>query len=198
MTAKRLTTPRCQVCRHDERWRIELLRASGASLDTLAAKFSVHRDALWRHWRDHVTDEMKASYLAGPAQLHELSAKAAEMGDSVLDHLKAVRTMLMAQLAALSEAGDARGVAFVSGRLNQTLQLIARVTGELGELAGNLTINQTNVAVGASPQFQAIQGVLLRALAPHPEARRDVVAALQQFDAGDGAKLIEAEVQHAA
>jgi hypothetical protein len=60
------------MSRHDERWRIELLRASGASLDILAEKFGVHRDAIHRHWRDHVSPEMKTSYLAGPTQLEEL------------------------------------------------------------------------------------------------------------------------------
>jgi hypothetical protein len=29
---------RCQVCKHPDRWRIELLRAGGASLDALAKK----------------------------------------------------------------------------------------------------------------------------------------------------------------
>jgi hypothetical protein len=77
----------CQVCDHDERWRIELLRAGGASLDSLATKFGVHRDAIWRHWQKHVSDEMKAGYLAGPVQLQDLAAKAAETGGSVLDHL---------------------------------------------------------------------------------------------------------------
>jgi len=88
-------TFRCQVCRHEERWRIELLRAGGASLDALALKFKVDRDAIWRHWNKHVSAEMKAGYLAGPVQLQELAAKAADTGGSVLDHLHAVRTVLM-------------------------------------------------------------------------------------------------------
>jgi len=64
---------RCQVCRHPERWRVELLRAGGASLDSLAEKFSLDRDAIWRHWTNHVSDELKANYLCGPAQLSELA-----------------------------------------------------------------------------------------------------------------------------
>ena len=100
----------CQVCRHDDRWRIELLRAGGASLDSLAQKFGVDRDAIW-HWTNHVAAEMKASFLCGPAQLAELGEKAAQEGDSVLDHLRMIRTVLTGQLAAMTEAGDARGVA---------------------------------------------------------------------------------------
>ena len=79
MTRHRISR-QCQVCRHDERWRVELLRAGGASLDSLAAKFGLSRDSIFRHMRDHVSDEMKAGYLAGPVQLQELAAKAADTG----------------------------------------------------------------------------------------------------------------------
>src|SRR3954470_18525143 len=87
-TMSRPNSPRCQVCRHDERWRIELLRAGGASLDAVAAKFDISRDSLHRHWTLHVTDEAKASYLCGPAELEKLGEKAALEGDSVLDYLR--------------------------------------------------------------------------------------------------------------
>ena len=88
---------RCQVCKLDDRWRLELLRAGGASLDSLAAKFGVERDAIWRHWQHHVTPEMKANYLCGPAELATLAAKAAREGDSVLDYLRLCRTVLVGQ-----------------------------------------------------------------------------------------------------
>jgi len=125
-TMSRLHSPRCQVCKHAERWRIELWRAGGASLDlALAEKFSVDRVMrFWRHWQNHVTTEMKASYLCGPAQLAE---KAAAEGDSVLDHLRMIRTVLTGQLARHdTEAGDGRGAAYVAGRLTATLETIAR------------------------------------------------------------------------
>jgi hypothetical protein len=116
----------CQVCRHPDRWRVELLRAGGASLDSLAVKFSLDRDAIWRHWQKHVTVEMKAGYLAGPVQLQELAAKAADQGTSVLDHLHAVRCILMGHLTTATEAGDGKMAAYVAGRLTATLETIAR------------------------------------------------------------------------
>src|ERR1700682_550401 len=124
---------RCQVCKLDDRWRLELLRAGGASLDSLAAKFGVERDAIWRHWTHHVTAEMKAGYLVGPAEMATLAERAALECDSVLDYLKLCRTVLVGQLSAMTEAGDARGAAFVAGQLTRTLEAIARVTGEIGE-----------------------------------------------------------------
>jgi hypothetical protein len=178
----RKLTRRCQVCRHDERWRIELLRAGGASLESLATKFGVDRDAIWRHWQNHVTDEMKANYLCGPAELATLAERAALEGDSVLDYLRLCRTVLTGQLAAMAEAGDSRGCAYIVGQLTRTLEAIARVTGELGELARS-TINITgNVSINDSPAFAKVQASILRALARHPDARADVVLALRSLD----------------
>jgi hypothetical protein len=163
---RKLTSRRCQVCRHDERWRIELLRAGGASLDSLAAKFGVDRDAIWRHWRDHVTDQAKAGYLVGPAELATLGERAAIEGDSVLDYLRLCRTVLTGQLAAMTEAGDGRGAAYVAGQLTRTLEAIARVTGEIGELArSTININGNVSILTDSPAFARVQATMLRALA---------------------------------
>src|SRR5438045_483151 len=169
MTAKKLSA-RCTVCQREDRWRIELLRAGGASLDSLATKFGVSRDAIHRRWAHHVSDEARASYLVGPADLARLAEKAAAEGDSVLDYLKLCRTALTGQLSVMTEAGDSRGAAFVASALTRTLEVIAKVTGELGTLAGNLTINNTsnNIAIINHPQFASVQASMLRALAPFP------------------------------
>ncbi|MCP1915910.1 hypothetical protein J2R96_008390 [Bradyrhizobium elkanii] len=177
-----IRSQRCQVCRHPERWRIELLRAGGASLDSLADKFSVDRDAIWRHWSKHVSDETKATYLCGPAQLAGLGEKAASEGDSVLDHLKMVRVVLSGQLAAMNEAGDGRGVAYVAGRLTSTLETIARVTGELGTMAQSINITNNVAVLAEHPAFLRMQATMLKALAPFPDARASVVAALRDLD----------------
>lgn len=174
---------RCQVCKPPERLRVEFLRASGASLDSLAEKFKLDRDAIWRHWRNHVTPEAKASYLAGPAQLAELGERAADAGLSALDYLALVRTTLLGQLSSLNEAGDGKGCAVVAGKLVQLLELQAKLSGELGTLAASVTNNfsvtQNNVAVLESPTWLRTQAAILRALAPFPDARAAVVAALR-------------------
>lgn len=175
--------PRCTVCGHDERWRIELLHAGGASFESLATKFGVSKHALRRHWIAHVRPEAKANYLVGPAQLADLAAKAADEGASVLDHFRVVRTMLMGQLAATSEAGDARGSAIVAGQLVSVLEKIGRVTGEIATIAQGTINIQNNVAIVNSPEFARAQAAILRALAPHAAARAAVVEALRELDA---------------
>lgn len=172
---------RCQVCKHPERTRIELMRASGVSLDVIASKFNVGRDAVNRHWHGHVSDQMKASFLAGPLQLEELAQKAAETGTSVLDHLHAIRAVLFSHLTTATEAGEGGLAANVAGRLTHVLETIARISGELGALATNTTYNITNnqLVLTQTPAFLKLQASLLHALAPFPEAR---AAALRDLD----------------
>jgi hypothetical protein len=180
---RKKTGPRCQVCKHPDCWRIELLRAGGASFESLATKFGVDRDAIWRHWHDHVTAEAKAGYLVGPAELATLAEKAAIEGDSVLDYLRLCRTVLVGQLAAMSEAGDGNGAANVARALAQILESIAKVTGQLGQLASSTINIHGNVSVLTdSPAFARVQATMLRALAPFPDARGAVVLALRSLD----------------
>jgi hypothetical protein len=176
--------PACSVCCHPEKWRVELLHAGGASLNSLAEKFKpLSADAIGRHWRNHVSAELKASYLVGPAQLADLAATAAKEGASVIDHFRAVRTMLMSMMAATTEAGDARGAAIVAGQLVGVLEKIGRVTGEIATIAQGTINIQNNVAIVNSPAFAKVQAAILRALAPHREARAAVVEALRELDA---------------
>jgi hypothetical protein len=136
----------------------------------------------YRHWHHHVSLEMKASYLCGPVQLAELAEKAAAEGDSVLDHLRMVRVVLEGQLALMVDAGDGRGAAFISGRLISVNEAMARVTGELGSMAQSINITNNLTVLAEHPAFMKVQATLLKALAAHPAARADVVAALRQLD----------------
>lgn len=173
--------PKCSVCSHPERWRIELLKAGGASGNAIGEKFGVSSDALHRHWAHHVTADAKASYLAGPADMARLHERTAAEGESVLDYLRIVRTSLMSALAACSEAGDARGVAIVSAQLIAVLERLGKITGEIAQIAHGAT--NINVAIVNSPEFARAQAAILRALAPFGDARMAVVAALRELDA---------------
>jgi hypothetical protein len=194
-TARQLVArSKCAVCRHPERWRIELLKAGGASLNSLAQKFGVGRDSIDRHWHRHVSPENKATYLCGPAELANLAGKAAQEGDSVLDYLRMCRVVLTSQLSAASEANDTRSAAYVTGQLVKVLETIARITGEIGELARSTTYNfstTNNVALlQDNPVFATLQATILRALGPYPEARNAVVLALRSLQAEHEAPVL--------
>ena len=179
---------RCQICNHPERERIELLRAGGAGINSLAAKFGVHRDAIWRHWQKHVSAETKATLIAGPVQLHELAIRASRENMSVLDYLAILRSQLMQQLTHVSGANNSYAVSRVGQTLLAVLQEIGRMTGEISRLSSvNLTQVSNQTLILNDPAIVAMQTAILGALQAHPEARRDVIAALRALESRDDA-----------
>jgi hypothetical protein len=191
------------VCRlpAGDRTRLEALRASGASLESLARKFRVHKDAVWRHWRDHVSADLKTHYLAGPATIAELKERAALEGGSILDHLTILRSILMAAITASAEAQSAFTLATLSGRLAEVLQEIGKLTGEIERLNPGINVT-TNIAIMSDPRMIELQSGLLMIARKHPSAREDLISLLRRLDSSElsqpSAPLIEAEAVHAA
>jgi hypothetical protein len=177
----------CQVCRHGERDRIEMLLAAGLSLDRVAEKFpGLDRHAIWRHWQKHVAEERKAAYLCGPAKLAELTEVAAEEGGSVLDHLRVLRSILMQALSNSAKGGDVYQVTTVAKPLLGCLKQLGEVTGEIARISSNhLTVNVNNFA--SSPAFLDLEAGLLSLCARHPEVRGEIVVLLHGLDAKYGA-----------
>jgi hypothetical protein len=162
------------------------LRASGASLESLARKFKVHKDAVWRHWKDHVSADLKTFYLAGPATIAQLREKAAHEGGSILDHLAILRSILMGAITASAEAQSATMLAMLSGRLIETLREIGKITGEIERLNPSINVT-TNVAIMSDPRMIELQSGLLSIARAHPTVRGDIVALLRGLDAASAA-----------
>jgi len=200
--------PACTICRHEHRALIESTRLAGASLDSVAAKYSVRRDSIHRHMKSHVSDDLRAELLAA-VPLEQLAAEAAREGLTVLQYLSLTRATLVRQMQLASSVNDHHATATVARALNETNRLIAGITGELSTIAARNNISITNnVAVLTEhPAFAKVQATLLRALEKHPEARADVVAALRSLDAetspvataqpaNPDMKLLELEAAH--
>jgi hypothetical protein len=154
-------------------------RIVGCSLDTISAKYGVSRDSVFRHMRAHVSEDLRAEYLAA-VPLAELAQKAASEGLSVLQYLSIVRSTLMNAFQLAANVGDRNGTAILAGRLNETLRTIGQLCGELGDMA-RITING-NVNVMNHPQIAGLQASILKALGPFPAAREAVVMALRAID----------------
>ena len=168
----------CQVCKHAERQRIELLLAGGASIRKTALKFKLHRDAVRRHWANHVDDERKAAMIAGPdVKREELATRAADESMSLLDHYRYVRQTLYHALDLASTLGDKNAIAILSGRLHENFAQWGKLTGELSQI-DKLTV--TNIFL--SPQFSELQATLVRVLARFPDARVEVIKAFRDLE----------------
>jgi hypothetical protein len=173
-------TGRCQGCNHLERVRIERLLATGASMKAAARKFAIDYHALRRHWRNHVSAEARAAYIAGAGaakdQLEEITA---DESLALIEHYQIVRGALYKRLSAALELGDSNSVGLLAGRLHENFRDCGRLTGELQ--SGPLLNLQNNILV--NPDYTRAIARIVSAVAPFPEAREAVIAALRDLDA---------------
>src|SRR5262249_9434821 len=173
-------TGRCHGCNHAERVRIERFLAAGASIKGAARKFQIDYHALRRHWVNHVSAEARAAYIAGAgATKDQLEEVVADESLALIDHYRLVREALYKGFSAASEAGDGSAVALLAGRVHENLRDSARLSGELQR--GPLLNVQNNILV--NPDYTTAIARIVSAVAPFPEARQAVIAALRDLDA---------------
>jgi hypothetical protein len=137
---------RCQGCNHPERVRVERFLAAGASIKGAARKFAIDYHALRRHWRNHVSAEARATYVAGTgASKDQLEEIVADESVGLIDHYRIVRGTLYKGFSAAAELGDSNALALLAGRLHENFRDCGRLTGELQR--GPLLNIQNNVLV---------------------------------------------------
>jgi hypothetical protein len=126
------STGRCQGCNHPERVRIERFLAAGASIKGAARKFSINYHALRRHWRNHVSAEARATYVAGAgASKDQLEEIVAVESLGLLDHYRIIRGALYKGFSAAEELNDSNSLALLAGRLHENFRDCGRLTGEV-------------------------------------------------------------------
>jgi hypothetical protein len=178
-------SPTCSICQHPKRHEIEALRAAGCSLDSIASKCGAHRDAIWRHWTKHVTNDVKSQYLAD-IPIAEVAERAAKEGGSLLSYLSLVRTTIFNQMMIAASTNDGFRVATLAGRAIEALKEIGKLTGELSQLS-SLHVSTTNIAYVNSPAFARLEEMLLDRLRAYPDALRAVVEGLRSLEDSEGA-----------
>lgn len=131
--------------------------------------------------------------ICGPdVKAEQLAEQAHEKSLSLFDSFDHMRARLFRSFDAACDAGDRSGQGVIAGRLLEVLREIGKLTGELRQLAtGGVTINN-NLAIMNNPAVAELQAVIIRELAPFPEARAAVVAGLRRFE-GRAAPMIEAK-----
>jgi hypothetical protein len=176
---RRSRSTTCTVCRHPDRVRIEANRLVGVMLKDLAREFGLSIPAIWRHMREHVSAEAKAEILAD-VPLREIAERAAKEGMSLLDYYGIVRGTVFKQLIAAGSINDRPAVATLAGRAVDVLESIGKLTGELRQLAPQSVTNNTAIFVN-SPVFVQLEEMLVKRLAPHPAALKDVLEGLNEL-----------------
>jgi hypothetical protein len=182
--------PQCTVCRHADRARIEATRVAGGSLDAIAGKFAISRDALHRHMHKHVPEDVRLQYIA-EVPIKELAQRAATEGVSLLDYFAIVRGVLLQQFQLAASVNDKNGTAVLAGRLTEVLREIGRLSGEILRTPGVMNVSNTVNFVN-SPVFIDLQQMLVRRLAGHPDALSAVIEGLAELEARSAPRAMAA------
>jgi hypothetical protein len=177
---RKITKTRCTICSHSERARIELARVSGVSLRQIEETFGVSWQAVWRHMANHVSDADRAIYLAD-VNLKDLADRANAESLSLLDYLAIIRSTLFQQMQMAAGLNDRSATAALAGRLNETLKLLASLTGELLRLNPH-TVNHNVTVFMSSPLYIELEQMLIATLSDHPDALAKVVDGLRALE----------------
>ena len=169
--AKRISPAgrQCSICVHKERPAIDLAIVSHVAMRRIAERFNVSPHAAWRHSK-HLGPELKAAIaLKLTIRQRDIGSVVLEEGASTIEQLKAVRAPLFSRYLAAVDTGDDRAVSALAGRLHESLQISAKLAGELVPAISTQIQN-----IMLSPDYIRLRGDLLAALRPFPEAARAV------------------------
>ena len=200
-------TPRCSICAHSERTKIEALCAGGNSMSAVAKQFGVDRSQLSRHMSGtpnapaHVTAAEMSAYLCGKTKVEELRLYAAQQTGTVLEDAQLGKAMIFKAMADAATARDVQRLAAVSGRFLDFLQFIGERTGEIARLNPGVYVDarEQHYHEATSPRFLRLQRGLMKLVMDHPGVRADLMAMQAECAAEDRAgKLAEVEVSRAA
>lgn len=197
MAEASITSTRCSVCASEHRLVIDNLLASGAEARATARRFGLGKDALARHFRDHVSDTWKAAVRIGPyGSREELAKLCTEEGISVVQGLRALYASHHAMLIANREAGATGAYVAIAREVRATLNDIGRITGELLPTVANVSVTNNFNSI---TYLAGLGEELVRSFADMPEALDRVQEVLQRRmnAALPAPDLIDAEARHA-
>src|SRR5258705_12249451 len=182
--AKHRRTGQCHCCRHRELAGINLALARGVSVRALARRYGLSIDSLFRHRKNHLPPQLRASLIAGPDLDIDFDKLRATESQSLLANLVNLRGRLFSALDVGEEHGDANMVARIAGQLHNNLEITGKLLGDLHH-GGSTTIN--NVLI--QPQYVDMRVCLVNALRPFPEAARAVAAVLHTIESKAAADI---------
>jgi hypothetical protein len=178
----------CQVCRHDKRHQIDLGLICGVPRPTLAQRFGVTVDSLYRHSKTHVTASQAAAILQAvePSQI-DLEALTRAESEGLLANLVTMR----ARLATIAQQAMEDGLPQVAIRAEAaTLANLELVSKLLGQLVNRSEFVHQHLTL--SPQYLRLRQALVAVLRPHPEIAAQVAEALRAIEADDADAITKA------
>src|SRR5215470_10266742 len=162
----------CTICFHHARGRIDSLLVCSAGTHwqlppALAKKFGVSADALWRHGKNHISDEYRAAVKIGPFESEDALRKLlAETGASVLDRYNAVYLGHLSRWLVALESGNDDAMIKHGSVMAALLAKVGILTREMLPPGAHQQITQNFFA---TPDFYSFQRRALKVLRRFPE-----------------------------
>ena len=154
----------CTIGRHAERAAIDSALVERRPFRDIAGQHKVSKSALVRHFDDHLPSSLvKAQEATEAAQADALLAQVVDLRDKALGVLEQAEASEDLRTA-VSAIREARGCVELLGKL-------------AGQLKDSPTIN-----VILMPEWRELQTAILKALAPHRDARLAVTTALAEME----------------
>lgn len=180
--------PECLVCVHPQRGEIEAALLKGAGQRAIARQYDVGRGSVQRHATKHLgLATAKASELVQPAVVQAVqeelthAARAAAAFTESLEHVRSVIQGYMARAVDSDgryqvplEHEETKTLLAAVRTLHSHMQVWARVQEVMHAQAGH--------DITKAPAWLRFRAALARALAPYPEARAAVAAALRELE----------------
>jgi hypothetical protein len=164
----------------------------------------LHSDAIYRHYRLHVPDHIKAAHkieilkpsesvrsLSEAELQEEITALTQEESVGLLSHLQRIRAALYLAFDNAAQHNDVFALSRLSGQLHANLRLVAEKTGEL-ERHSQQTINNLVVA----PDYLNLRTKLIAALRPFPDAARAVAEVFREVEGAKAQTQTEAAIEY--
>lgn len=154
---------KCTICTSTKLAQVDEALVAGESVRSIGRRLSVGWASVHRHSLNHLPPGL----LVPSAPVLDPTA-----GPQVLERLMGLVERVTTILDRAERKGSLQVAVSAIREHRNTLELIAKIVGELNERP------QINVLV--QPQWLDLRQVIQQALAPYPEAQRALVAALEQ------------------
>ncbi len=143
----------CTACGHEDRPAIDAALVAGVALRTIADQYGLSHQALMRHRSDHIP----------PALVTAAGAEEVRQALDVLQQLKTINSAALTVLRDARAAQDGDLALKAIDRIHKQIELQAKLLGDLDE--------RPVVNVLISPEWLALRGRIVGALARYPDAR---------------------------
>jgi outer membrane murein-binding lipoprotein Lpp len=154
---------RCTICDHSQRADIDTALLAGEAYRSIAQRFAISADSVWRHKSEHLPSSL--------TQAKE--AETVSNADDLLAKVASIETEAKRIAKKAEAAGDLRTAMSGVRELARLVELLAKLRGELNE--------KQTVNIVITPEWHQTRTIVLDALAAYPEARIAVAEALRRL-----------------